>query len=33
MDLKVKKMVVAEYEGLENFKEVDFYKMLGSLNK
>ena len=33
VDLKVKKMVVAEYEGLENFKEVDFYKMLGSLNK
>lgn len=33
VDLKVKKMVVSEYEGLENFKEVDFYKILGSLNK
>ncbi len=32
-DLKVEKMLVAEYEGLENFKEVDFYKILGSLNK
>ena len=32
-DVKVKKMEVAEYEGLENFKEVDFYNMLGSVNK
>ncbi len=32
-DLKVEKMEVFEIEGLENFKEVDFYKMLGSSNK
>jgi hypothetical protein len=32
-DIKIKKMEVAEYDGLENFKEIDFYKILGSVNK
>ena len=32
-DNKVKKMEVAEYEGLENFNEKDFYKAIGSVNK
>ena len=32
-DKKVKKMEVAEYEGLENFNEKDFYKTIGSVNK
>lgn len=32
-DRKVKKMEVAEYEGLENFNEKAFYKTIGSVNK
>ncbi len=32
-DNKVKKMEVAEYEGLEKFNEKDFYKAIGSVNK
>ena len=32
-DRKVKKMEVAKYEGLENFNEKDFYKIIGSVNK
>lgn len=32
-DIKLAKMEVAEYEGLENFNETEFYKMIGSVNK
>jgi hypothetical protein len=32
-DIKLKKMSVAEYEGLENYHEKDFYKTIGSINK
>jgi hypothetical protein len=32
-DIKLKIMEVAEYEGLENFNEKDFYKTIGSVNK
>lgn len=32
-DIKIKKMSVAEYEGLENYNEKDFYKTIGSINK
>ena len=32
-DRKVKKMEVAEYEGLENFNKKAFYKTIGSVNK
>jgi len=32
-DIKIKKMSVAEYEGLENYSEKDFYKTIGSINK
>lgn len=32
-DIKLKKMEIAEYEGLENFSEKDFYQDMGSVNK
>ena len=32
-DVKVEKMKIAEYDGLENFKKSDFYKIIGSVNK
>ncbi len=32
-DVRVKSMEITEYEGLENYKETDFYKDLGSVNK
>ena len=32
-DVRVKSMEIAEYDGLENYKETDFYKDLGSINK
>lgn len=32
-DVKIKEMNIAGYEGLETFKEKDFYKTIGSINK
>jgi hypothetical protein len=33
LDVRLLKMELGEYDGLENFSEVDFYKFIGSLNK
>ena len=33
LDVRLFKMELGEYDGLENFSEVDFYKFIGSLNK
>jgi hypothetical protein len=32
-DVNVKNMAIAEYEGLENYNEQEFYKNIGSVNK
>lgn len=32
-DLRVYKMELSEYEGMENFSESDFYQWMGSINK
>ena len=33
LDVRLFKMELGEYDGLENFGEADFYKFIGSLNK